>query len=143
MDWQKYPKSRTSIRIRQPETLDSIKCHTFPGIGGQTWDILLRNSTLQFFGVPKVLIEPTHTNSFILCALNRISMHTVCILCAINVIGVHVVCIVCAACVFVKRLKTHFLGLYDSSSVQHLTLLTGQPEDPGGAAGNRQRGQGQ
>ncbi len=31
MDWHKYPKSRTSIRIGQPETLDSIKCHTFPG----------------------------------------------------------------------------------------------------------------
>jgi hypothetical protein len=26
------PKSRASIRIQQPETLDSIKCHTFPGL---------------------------------------------------------------------------------------------------------------
>jgi hypothetical protein len=60
-------------------------------MGGRTLDI-------QFFFVPKVLIEPAHTNSFILCAFNRISMHTECILCAINVIGVHVVYIVCAAC---------------------------------------------
>jgi hypothetical protein len=36
------------IRIRQPETLDSIKCHTFPGLGGKTLDILLHDSTLQF-----------------------------------------------------------------------------------------------
>ncbi len=49
MDWHKYPKSRTSIRIRPPETLDSIKCYTFPGLGGKTLDILLHNSTLQFF----------------------------------------------------------------------------------------------
>ena len=49
MDWHKYPKSRTSIRIQQPETLDSIKCHTFPGMGGKTLDILLHNSALQFF----------------------------------------------------------------------------------------------
>jgi hypothetical protein len=50
MDWQKYPKSRTSIRIWQPETLDSIKCHTFPGMGGRTLeDILLHDSTLQLF----------------------------------------------------------------------------------------------
>ena len=48
MDWNKYPKSRTLIRIRHPETLDSIKCHTFPGLGGKTLDILLHDSTLQF-----------------------------------------------------------------------------------------------
>jgi hypothetical protein len=45
MDWQKYPKRRTSIRIRQPETLDSIKCHTFPGMGGRAFDILLHTLT--------------------------------------------------------------------------------------------------
>ncbi len=50
MDRQKYPKSRTSIRIWQPETLDSILCHTFPGMGDRTLkDILLHDSTLQFF----------------------------------------------------------------------------------------------
>ena len=49
MDWHKYPKSRTSIRIRPPETMDSIKCYTFPGLGGKTFDILLHYSTLQFF----------------------------------------------------------------------------------------------
>jgi hypothetical protein len=50
----------------QPETLDSIKCHTFPGLGGKTLDILLHNSTLQKQCVPKVLIKvPAHTNSFI------------------------------------------------------------------------------
>ncbi len=65
MDWQKYPKSRTPISIRQPETLDSIKCHTFPGMGGRPLDILRHDSTLQFFFVPKVLIEPAHLNSFI------------------------------------------------------------------------------
>ena len=66
MDCHKYPKSRTSIRIQQPEILDSIKCHTFPGMGGKTLDILLHDSTLQFFFVPKVLIEmPAHTYSFI------------------------------------------------------------------------------
>jgi len=41
MDWQKYPKSRTSIRIRQPETLDSKACHTFPGMGGRTLEEIL------------------------------------------------------------------------------------------------------
>ncbi len=48
MDWHKYPKSRTLIRIRQPETLDIIKCLTIPGSGGKTLDILLHDSTLQF-----------------------------------------------------------------------------------------------
>ncbi len=65
MHWQKYPKSRTSIRIRQPETLDSIKWHTFPCMGGRTLDILLHalNSSKKI--VPKDLIEPAHWNSFI------------------------------------------------------------------------------
>ncbi len=63
MDWQKYPKSRMSIRIQQSETLDSIKCHTFPGLGGRPLDIRLQNSILLF--VPKVLIEiQAHTNNF-------------------------------------------------------------------------------
>ena len=65
MDCQKYPKSRTSIRIRQPETLDSIKCHTSPGMGDRTLDILLHDSTLQFFLCQKVLIERAHLNIFI------------------------------------------------------------------------------
>ena len=66
MDWHKYPKSRTSIRLGQPETLDSIKYHTFPGFRGKTLDILWHDSTLQFFCVPNVLIEmPAHINSFI------------------------------------------------------------------------------
>ncbi len=64
MDWQKYPKSKMSIRIWQHETLDSIKCHTFPGLGSRTLDILLHN--FRIFFVPKVLIEiPAHTNNFI------------------------------------------------------------------------------
>ncbi len=65
-----------SIRTRQPKTLDSIECqtfpgmggraHTFPGMGGRTFDILLHNSALQLLLVPKVLIEmAAHTNSFI------------------------------------------------------------------------------
>ena len=49
MDWHKYPKSRTSIRTGQPETLDSTKCHTFPGFRGKALDILWHASTLQFF----------------------------------------------------------------------------------------------
>ncbi len=42
-------------------------------MGGRTsvLDILLHDSTLQKKIVPKILIEPAHTNSFILCALNR------------------------------------------------------------------------
>jgi hypothetical protein len=67
MDWHKYPKSRTSISIVQPETLDSIKFHTFPGLGGKTLDILLHYSTLQYFFEPNVLIEmPAHTKSIFL-----------------------------------------------------------------------------
>ncbi len=63
MDLQKYPMS---IRIRQPGTLESIICHTFPGMEGRTLDMIVHNSTLQLFLVPKVLIEmPAHTNSFI------------------------------------------------------------------------------
>ena len=51
---------------RQSETLDSIKCHTFPGLGGKALDILLHDSTLQNKIVPSVLIEmQAHTNSFI------------------------------------------------------------------------------
>ncbi len=66
MEWQKYPKSRRSIRMWQPETLDNINCHTFPGMGDKTLkDILLHDPTLQFFFVPKVLIHPAHLNSFI------------------------------------------------------------------------------
>jgi hypothetical protein len=70
MDRQEYPKSRTSIRIRQHETLDSIKYHTFPGMGGKTLDILVHNSSFQVIFVQKVLSEmPAHTNSFIVLAM--------------------------------------------------------------------------
>jgi hypothetical protein len=66
MDWHKFPKSRTSIRILQPKTLDSIKCHTFPGLGGKSLDILLHYSPLQLFFAPNVLTEMSaHTNSYI------------------------------------------------------------------------------
>ena len=71
MDWQKYPKRRKSIRILQPETLDSIKRHTFPVMGGRTLDFPLHDPALQFFFVPNVLIEmPAHTNSFIVLCNN-------------------------------------------------------------------------
>jgi hypothetical protein len=33
MDWQKYPKSRKAIRIKQPQTLESKECPTFPEMG--------------------------------------------------------------------------------------------------------------
>ncbi len=49
----KYPKCITPIRMRQPETLDSIKCHTFPGLGGKALDILVHYSTPQNKIVPK------------------------------------------------------------------------------------------
>ena len=66
MDWQKYPKRRKSIRILQPETLDSIKRHTFPVMGGRTLDFPLHDPALQFLFVPNNLIEmQAHTNSFI------------------------------------------------------------------------------
>jgi hypothetical protein len=61
MDWQKYPKSRTSIKTRQPETLDSIKCHTFPGMGGRTLEDILLHDFKKI--VPKDLIGPAHLNS--------------------------------------------------------------------------------
>jgi hypothetical protein len=57
MDWYKYPKSRTSIRIQQPKTLGSIKCNTFPGLGGKTLDILLHDLPLQLFFAQNVLLE--------------------------------------------------------------------------------------
>jgi hypothetical protein len=67
MDWQKYPKSRMSIKIWQPETLDSIKCHTFPGMGDRTLKDTSR--TIQFFFVPKVLIHPGGPLKWFYCAL--------------------------------------------------------------------------
>ena len=33
MDWQKYPKSRKSIRIKQTQTLEIKECPTFPEMG--------------------------------------------------------------------------------------------------------------
>ena len=80
MDWHKYPKSRTSIRTGQPETLDSTKCHTFPGFRGKTLDILWHDSTLQFFFVPNVLIEmPAYTNSFIVIPARLLPASLTCI----------------------------------------------------------------
>ena len=37
MDWEKYPKSRMSIRMKQPKTLESKTYHTFPEMGGGTF----------------------------------------------------------------------------------------------------------
>jgi hypothetical protein len=49
-------------KVYFPETLDSIKCHAFPGMGGRTLkDILLHDFKKKI--VPKVLIEPAHLNS--------------------------------------------------------------------------------
>ncbi len=73
MDWQKYPKSKKSIRIRQPETLDCIKCSTFPGMGGSTLYIILHDSTLQFFCAKDFIEIPAHTNSFIVLCNGVIS----------------------------------------------------------------------
>ncbi len=64
MDWHKYPKSRKSIWIQQPETLYIITCHTFPGLGGKTLDIELFYSSI-FFG-PNVLIVSMPTQTVLL-----------------------------------------------------------------------------
>ena len=37
MDREEYPKSKQSIRIKQPKTLESKTFHTFPGMGGGTF----------------------------------------------------------------------------------------------------------
>jgi hypothetical protein len=37
MDWEKYPKSRKSIGIKQPKTLESKTFHTSPEMGGGTF----------------------------------------------------------------------------------------------------------
>ncbi len=82
MDWQKYPRSRTSIRVRQPEALDSIKCHTFPCMDGRILDILLHNSTLQKYFAPQIVL---------FCLLNQFarSMHFWCNQCKWSVCGMH------------------------------------------------------
>ncbi len=49
MDWQKFPNSKRPIRIRQPETLDSIKCPTFPGMAGSTSDISFARFNCSIF----------------------------------------------------------------------------------------------
>jgi hypothetical protein len=64
MDWHKYPKSRKSIRIQQPETLYIITCHTFPGLGGKTLDIARLDSSI-FFAQNVLIVMQAHTNSFI------------------------------------------------------------------------------
>jgi hypothetical protein len=33
MDWQKYPKSRKSVRTKQPQTLESKECPAFSEMG--------------------------------------------------------------------------------------------------------------
>ncbi len=37
MDLEEYPKSKKSIRIKQPKTLESKTFHTFPGMGSGTF----------------------------------------------------------------------------------------------------------
>jgi hypothetical protein len=37
MDWEKYPISRKSIRMKQPKILESKTFHTFPEMGGGTF----------------------------------------------------------------------------------------------------------
>jgi hypothetical protein len=66
MHREECPKSRKSIRIKQPKTLESKIFHTFPGMGGGTFvkhffqlDLTLR--VRQRF----LNEEPAHTNGFI------------------------------------------------------------------------------
>jgi hypothetical protein len=53
MDRQKYPKSRKSIRIKQPQTLESKECPTFPEMGVGLCEAFCRRTTSS--SVPKVL----------------------------------------------------------------------------------------
>ena len=76
MDWQKYPKRKKSIRIRQPETLHCIKCPTFPGMRGSTLDILLHD--FQFFFAKVLIAMPAHTNSFIVLRWRQIGFYGLC-----------------------------------------------------------------
>jgi hypothetical protein len=64
--------------MRQPEILDSIKCHTFPGLGGKALDILVHDSTLQNKIVPSkgFKIEmPAHTNQLDACPKAVLGQH--------------------------------------------------------------------
>ncbi len=76
MEWHKYPRNRKSIRIRQPETLDSRQWPTFPGVGGCIFCIFSRMILHLFdFLVPTGLIEMSAHRINLLCfamALKRI-----------------------------------------------------------------------
>ncbi len=49
--------------MEQPETLDSITCHTFPGLGGRAFNVLLYN--FQFFCAKGLVEIPALANNFI------------------------------------------------------------------------------
>ncbi len=62
MDWEEYRKSRKSIRIKQPKTLEGKTFYTFPGMGGGTFVKIFFQLGLSL----RVLNEePAHTNGFI------------------------------------------------------------------------------
>ena len=63
MDWQNYPKSRKSIRIKQTQTLESTECPTFPKKKGS-----LCTTHFDSPRVPKVLKneEPAHTKRILM-----------------------------------------------------------------------------
>jgi hypothetical protein len=63
MDWQKYPKSRKSIRIKQTQTLESKECPTFPELRGG-----LCATHFDSPRVPKDLKneEPAHTKRILM-----------------------------------------------------------------------------
>ena len=66
MDRQKNPKSRKPIRIKQPKTLESKTCPTFPEMGGgRSWRI--SSKLIYLFGscAKGFNKEPAHTVSFI------------------------------------------------------------------------------
>ena len=63
MDWQNYPKSRKSIRIKQTQTLESTECPTFPKKRGG-----LCTTHFDLPRVPKVLKneESAHTKRILM-----------------------------------------------------------------------------
>jgi hypothetical protein len=61
MDWQKYPKSRKAIRIKQPRTLESKECPTFPEMGDGLCEAFVSNLIYLFKGFKNE--QPAHVNA--------------------------------------------------------------------------------
>ena len=60
MDWEKYPKSRKSIRMKHPKTLESKTIYTFPEMRGGTF---VKHFGLWKFEIGKIwffIFRPNH-----------------------------------------------------------------------------------